>query len=726
MGSTLLGSRGGWGGGSGLSRGSHHSTLRAPVRALQVHGASWMLPPRVQLEQLIRAPTTRDLPSEQPQVLKVPTVRLQFSSIPLEVGGAYDSPQRKVFEEQLLSKVFESPAYGFDPSSPSAHPLIRGYQAHHLGGRNGYVDLSLTRGSTQAMQLAEKWVREGVPVAEHTLLARYAPSLRPAGTVKVLVMNLPAGYAVKGITETLLTCAGYERASSMVITEFMGTGVLDNREVKGLGRSDVSVAFIDAPAGDQLLQLLPDYLYLENENRVSVMVEGRDPYARGFIPLGSTPPVPPPPPRHATPPGLSVSREGRGGTVGRAGVPRPSDEEASAMQVDSRPAVSLSSQQIADLIAISQQQDENRWMANFPGSTAGWAGGAGGAHSRGGREGAEERAGVVSTSEVASAMQVDPRPAPLTEQQLAVLSALIQPQDSNRWMANYPGSNALVTDQELRARGSGSIGSPPDRAPRVEGFPAAQPRLPQQQQQQHPGPMLPNAMDVDSTGVLPEAAPSQQHQQQQQQQLHQQQLQQQQRQHQQPLSHQEQPQQQQSLQQQQQQQQPLSLQQQHQQPPPPPPRPQRAGQAEQAWQHWKDSDPNYQNLAYALADYPLQEKGDEQETVIRACYESVFRAEPHAQGTKHGGSGKGRGGGGKGRGGRGKGTGKGIVLGVAGLPRAAIDWLDSRYNGRVGYGSDTSSVDLESSRRGTRTRRQTDPERMYGPSTSSSPRGGAA
>jgi hypothetical protein len=122
-----------------------------------------------------------------------------------------------------------------------------------------------------------------------------------------------------------------------------------------------------------------------------------------------------------------------------------------------------------------------------------------------------------------------------------------------------------------------------------------------------------------------------------------------------------------------------------------------------------------------LADYPLEEQGDEKETVIRACYESVFY-----QGTQQGGSGKGRGGGGKGRRGRGKGTGQGMVLGAAGLPRAAIDWLDCRYNGRVGYSSDTSSVDLASSRRGTRTRRQPDPERMYGPRTSSSPRGGAA
>ena len=219
----LQGSRGGWVGGGGLSRGPQRG-LRAHVRAHQVSAPAWMLDPRPQLEQLAHQPTAQDLPREPPRTSNLPIVRLQFDSIPIEAGGPYDSPQRKAFAEQLLQKVFEHPEYGYNPNTPNAHPCIRAYQFHHLGSRNGHADISLARHSPAARQLAEKWVREGAAVEGFTLHARYAPSLRPVGTVRVLICDLPAGYEVQGITETLLTCAGYENASTLVVAEFLGTG----------------------------------------------------------------------------------------------------------------------------------------------------------------------------------------------------------------------------------------------------------------------------------------------------------------------------------------------------------------------------------------------------------------------------------------------------------------------------------------------------------------------
>jgi len=127
-----------------------------------------------------------------------------------------------------------------------------------LGSRNGHADISLARHSPAARQLAEKWVREGAVVEEFTLHARYAPSLRPVGTVRVLICDLPAGYEVQGITETLLTCAGYENASTLVVSEFLGTGVLASREVKSVGRSDFIVVvffFLEftRPKGTEIL-----------------------------------------------------------------------------------------------------------------------------------------------------------------------------------------------------------------------------------------------------------------------------------------------------------------------------------------------------------------------------------------------------------------------------------------------------------------------------------------
>ena len=63
--------------------------------------------------------------------------------------------------------------------------------------------------------------------------------------------------------------------------------------------------------------------------------------------------------------------------------------------------------------------------------------------------------------------------------------------------------------------------------------------------------------------------------------------------------------------------------------------------------------------------------------------------------------------------------------GTASLPRYAILWLEERYK-IGGYGSDTSSGGLLSTRKSSRTRRAPDPERQYGSRETSSPRGAPA
>ena len=73
-------------------------------------------------------------------------------------------------------------------------------------------------------------------------LARYCSSTF-FFTVRVLICDLTAGYEVQGITETLLTCTGYENASTLVVAEFLGTGVLASREVRAVGRSDLAGMF---------------------------------------------------------------------------------------------------------------------------------------------------------------------------------------------------------------------------------------------------------------------------------------------------------------------------------------------------------------------------------------------------------------------------------------------------------------------------------------------------
>ena len=157
------------------------------------------------------------------------------------------------------------------------------------------------------------------------------------------------------------------------MAEFFGTRVLASREVRAVGRSDFIVAFVDAPAGDHKLQLLPDHLFLENGKRVFVGVEGRDPQQRGFIPVGTpSPPPPPPPPARPSvasePPASTRDRE----DPARGGVTRQEDPSngSTAMQVDPTPApFPLIS--AADFQALVQQGEALMRLADRPPGTWG-------------------------------------------------------------------------------------------------------------------------------------------------------------------------------------------------------------------------------------------------------------------------------------------------------------------------------------------------------------------
>jgi hypothetical protein len=104
---------------------------------------------------------------------------------------------------------------------------------------------------------------------------------------------------VQGVMSTLLLCAGYSNASTMVVSEFLGAAVIGGQAIHGVSRSDVIVAFVEAPTTDPLLHLLPESFYVEG-NRVYLAVEGRN-HAKdqGFVPY---PPAPPPPARQPSRP----------------------------------------------------------------------------------------------------------------------------------------------------------------------------------------------------------------------------------------------------------------------------------------------------------------------------------------------------------------------------------------------------------------------------------------
>ena len=135
----------------------------------------------------------------------------------------------------------------------------------------------------------------------------------------------------------------------------------------------------------------------------------------------------------------------------------------------------------------------------------------------------------------------------------------------------------------------------------------------------------------------------------------------------------------------------------HQQPSPP-----RQTRAERAWTAWKKDNALYDNMAYALDEHELK-AGETKESVIREFY-AFLGSSPLARDNHQGGSG---------------------ARGTASLPRYAILWLEERYK-IGGYGSDTSSGGLLSTRKSSRTRRAPDPERQYGSRETSSPRGAPA
>ena len=259
-------------GGGGLPRGPHWNERRSSRRSCPSSTALWARKPLAALQELAQCPEgALDLPTEQPRLIEPPVIRLLFDQISEAVGGSYNSPERESFELRLLASLLQDPEHGYPTTPSSPHPYIRAYQERRLGSRQGHVDLNLVRNSPQARSLGEKWVREGVVVQGHHLHVRYAPSLRPTGTVKVLICDLHPTLAVQGVMATLLSCAGYSPANIKVVSEFLGAAVIEGQAIHGVGRSDVIVAFVEAPATDPLLHLLPDSFSVEG-SRVYIAV----------------------------------------------------------------------------------------------------------------------------------------------------------------------------------------------------------------------------------------------------------------------------------------------------------------------------------------------------------------------------------------------------------------------------------------------------------------------
>jgi len=261
------------------------------------------LDPVPQCLQLASMPNVQDLPAEPPRLTLRPLLRVEVGQVAEDIAGAYGSKARQEWEVAVLSDLV---------ADARVKGAIHSVGISHAGRCTGYISLGLKQSAPRP--LIDTWEREGLQAKGQLLRVGYHFQQQPPDSIRVLILNLPAPYAVCGILSTLLTCAGYSDAEGLVAQEFLGSYKAGRAVVPGIGRTDCIVAFVRPPAGDPLLCKLPDsFLFPDSPTfKVVLMVDGRKPgslhrpvpadvweahrAAAGLGPLRGPPAPPPPPP----------------------------------------------------------------------------------------------------------------------------------------------------------------------------------------------------------------------------------------------------------------------------------------------------------------------------------------------------------------------------------------------------------------------------------------------
>lgn len=186
------------------------------------------------------------------------------------------------------------------------------------GSARSSITLHLKQDQPEVMAQALKFEREGLVIGEHKIPVAFLAERQAPGTVRLMILDLPPEYAVQGITEAILSCAGYEHSSSMVVAEFAGATKVNGVVLPGIGKSDRIVDYVQPPADDPLLCKLPEAYTFPKGPRTVFAVDGRSPSAR-YTPVpiavaaarAAVHPQPPPPPRPRPPfPGPSLHSMG--------------------------------------------------------------------------------------------------------------------------------------------------------------------------------------------------------------------------------------------------------------------------------------------------------------------------------------------------------------------------------------------------------------------------------
>ena len=287
------------------------AACRAPLLASAAAGSrgegtrGWVLDPVVQLQQLAGSPDAADLPVKQPRDPLALLLRMPLGQVPEEVAGPYGSGQRVHFEQGLILELLSSPTHGY-LLQEQHHSVLHSALPYKLGTHQAAADLHIYRNNPSALATADRWTREGVVLSGQRLSVHYAPSKGgPAGTSRLTINHLPGQYAVVGLTQALLTCAGYINESVQVVSEHMGAFSLGGQQVVGVGNMGNIIAWVVPPADDPMLRSLPSVFMVAGQT-VRVFLEGRDdrvptrvfpPGPEGWGFAGPLPSPPPPPPR---------------------------------------------------------------------------------------------------------------------------------------------------------------------------------------------------------------------------------------------------------------------------------------------------------------------------------------------------------------------------------------------------------------------------------------------
>ena len=267
-------------------------------RSLSQPAGTFQLDLEPQLEQLITQPGGFQwLPAGPPKRTYTPILQINTAAIDPSLVGRYDSPTRQEWEDGVFTAVLTD-------ETLNLRPIIASIRHEHAGSARGCITLHIQQSLPQALTRATKLEREGLVLGGHTLPVQFLTERQAPGTVRVMLMDLPPEYAVQGVTEAILSCAGYECSSSMVVHEFAGAIKVDGVIVNGVGRSDRLVAYVRPPADDPFLSKLPEAYTFPRGPRTVFTVDGRQSVPRHYqVPAAVAAeratriPPPPPPPR---------------------------------------------------------------------------------------------------------------------------------------------------------------------------------------------------------------------------------------------------------------------------------------------------------------------------------------------------------------------------------------------------------------------------------------------